>query len=200
MTVARTVPQARGALGGILQFCGCLLLGNSRRQNHRTRNDPGFRSHAICGDRWVGGSNRVGPSDLVVGTAHFFLACIDRWLRGCGHHALRVRSDHPCRLVQNSAFYFCCPADGSGTRLFLHGRHFLAAAEQGTQRVDAWFRRLQLLSAAAYSIGHGGNDAQKTMGIIATALFGSRYLTRSELAGSWGRFHWPIILAAQTSI
>src|SRR6266567_2587104 len=180
MTVARTVPQARGALGGILQFCGCLLLGNSRRQNHRTRNDPGFRSHAICGDRWVGGSNRVGPSDLVVGTAHFFLACIDRWLRGCGHHALRVRSDHPCRLVQNSAFYFCCPADGSGTRLFLYGRHFLAAA--------------------AYSIGHGGNDAQKTMGIIATALFGSGYLTRSELAGSWGRFHWPIILAAQTSI
>src|SRR3954452_211686 len=32
-------------------------------------------------------------------------------------------------------------------------------------RVDRWFRRLQLLSAAAYSLGHGGNDAQKTMGI-----------------------------------
>src|SRR6187397_3511322 len=31
-------------------------------------------------------------------------------------------------------------------------------------RVDKWFRRLQLLSAAAYSLGHGGNDAQKTMG------------------------------------
>src|SRR6266850_5233620 len=34
-------------------------------------------------------------------------------------------------------------------------------------RVDKWFRRLQLLSAAAYSLGHGTNDAQKTMGIIA---------------------------------
>jgi PiT family inorganic phosphate transporter len=66
--------------------------------------------------------------------------------------------------------------------------------------VDAWFRRLQLLSAAAYSIGHGGNDAQKTMGIIATALFGAGYLTRSDLAGSWGRFHWPIILAAHAAI
>ncbi len=33
-------------------------------------------------------------------------------------------------------------------------------------KVDRWFRRLQLLSAAAYSLGHGGNDAQKTMGII----------------------------------
>jgi PiT family inorganic phosphate transporter len=35
-----------------------------------------------------------------------------------------------------------------------------------TRRVDRWFRRLQLISAAAYSLGHGGNDAQKTMGII----------------------------------
>jgi len=38
-------------------------------------------------------------------------------------------------------------------------------------RVDQWFRRLQLVSAALYSLGHGGNDAQKTMGIIAGALF-----------------------------
>jgi PiT family inorganic phosphate transporter len=34
------------------------------------------------------------------------------------------------------------------------------------RRVDRWFRRLQLLSAASYSLGHGGNDAQKTIGII----------------------------------
>jgi PiT family inorganic phosphate transporter len=34
------------------------------------------------------------------------------------------------------------------------------------RRVDRWFRRLQLVSAALYSLGHGGNDAQKTMGII----------------------------------
>jgi PiT family inorganic phosphate transporter len=38
-------------------------------------------------------------------------------------------------------------------------------------RVDGWFRRLQLVSAALYSLGHGANDAQKTMGIIAGALF-----------------------------
>ncbi|HKW16365.1 MAG TPA: inorganic phosphate transporter [Terriglobales bacterium] len=68
------------------------------------------------------------------------------------------------------------------------------------QRVDALFRKLQLLSAAAYSIGHGSNDAQKTMGIIATALFSAKYITAAELAGSWGRFRWPIILGAQTAI
>ena len=43
-------------------------------------------------------------------------------------------------------------------------------------KVDHWFRRLQLLSAAAYSLGHGGNDAQKTMGIIAGALFAGGYI------------------------
>jgi len=43
-------------------------------------------------------------------------------------------------------------------------------------RVDKWFRRLQLLSAAAYSLGHGTNDAQKTMGIIAGLLVAAGYL------------------------
>jgi PiT family inorganic phosphate transporter len=46
--------------------------------------------------------------------------------------------------------------------------------------VDRYFRRLQLLSAALYSIGHGGNDAQKTAGIIAAALIASGYLQAGE--------------------
>lgn len=44
------------------------------------------------------------------------------------------------------------------------------------RKVDRWFRRLQFASAALYSLGHGGNDAQKTMGIIAVLLFSSGYL------------------------
>jgi inorganic phosphate transporter, PiT family len=42
--------------------------------------------------------------------------------------------------------------------------------KQRPRKVDKWFRRLQLLSAAGYSLGHGTNDAQKGMGIITTAL------------------------------
>jgi PiT family inorganic phosphate transporter len=42
--------------------------------------------------------------------------------------------------------------------------------QQRPLKVDRWFRRLQLISAAAYSLGHGTNDAQKGMGIITTAL------------------------------
>ena len=41
-------------------------------------------------------------------------------------------------------------------------------------RVDRWFRRLQLVSAAVFSLNHGANDAQKTMGIIAGVLFAGR--------------------------
>jgi PiT family inorganic phosphate transporter len=40
--------------------------------------------------------------------------------------------------------------------------------------VDTWFRRLQLVSAAAYSLGHGTNDAQKTMGIVVGLLFSAQ--------------------------
>ena len=68
------------------------------------------------------------------------------------------------------------------------------------QTVDRWFRRAQLVSAAAYSLGHGGNDAQKTMGIIAGALFTGGYLTKEEFTANWGRLHWPIILAAHAAI
>jgi PiT family inorganic phosphate transporter len=61
-------------------------------------------------------------------------------------------------------------------------------------RVDKWFRRLQLLSAALFSLNHGANDAQKTMGIIAGLLFTAGYLR--------GPFYIPfwVILIAHAAI
>ena len=52
-------------------------------------------------------------------------------------------------------------------------------------RVDAWFRRGQLLSAALYSLGHGGNDAQKTMGIIAVLLYANGLLGSEFYVPLW---------------
>ena len=52
---------------------------------------------------------------------------------------------------------------------------------QAPQRVDRWFRRFQLFSAAAYSLGHGTNDAQKSMGIITTALVAGGVLKTYEV-------------------
>jgi len=56
-------------------------------------------------------------------------------------------------------------------------------------RVDHWFRRLQLLSAALFSINHGGNDAQKTMGIMAGVLFTAGYQSTLDIPS------WVVILA-----
>ncbi len=47
-------------------------------------------------------------------------------------------------------------------------------------RVDNWFRRLQLVSAGLYSLGHGGNDAQKTIGIIWMLLIATGYATAGD--------------------
>ncbi len=49
-------------------------------------------------------------------------------------------------------------------------------------RVDNWFRRLQLVSAGLYSLGHGGNDAQKTIGLIWMLLIASGYASAGEHA------------------
>ena len=57
------------------------------------------------------------------------------------------------------------------------------------QKVDRHFRKLQLLSAAAYSFGHGTNDAQKTMGIISGVLFTAGILKRFYIP------FWVVLLA-----
>ncbi len=61
-------------------------------------------------------------------------------------------------------------------------------------RVDRTFRKLQFVSASLYSLGHGGNDAQKTMGVIAVLLY-----AHGRLAGG---FHIPlwVVLACQTAM
>ncbi len=61
-------------------------------------------------------------------------------------------------------------------------------------RVDRTFRRLQLVSAAFYSLGHGTNDAQKTMGIIAVVLFANGYLGSTFYVPYW------VVLLAHAAI
>jgi PiT family inorganic phosphate transporter len=60
-------------------------------------------------------------------------------------------------------------------------------------RVDRWFRRLQLMSAAAFSLNHGANDAQKTMGIIAGVLYAGGYIEVFDIP------FW-VVLAAHAAI
>lgn len=69
-------------------------------------------------------------------------------------------------VMKTVLFIFVSPLMG-----FLLGSLMLIAVSwtwrlSTPSRVDRWFRRLQLVSAGAYSLGHGGNDAQKTIGIV----------------------------------
>jgi PiT family inorganic phosphate transporter len=50
---------------------------------------------------------------------------------------------------------------------------------QSPSTIDRWFRRLQLISASAFSLGHGGNDAQKSMGIIWVALIATNHVAKN---------------------
>ncbi|KQP17937.1 inorganic phosphate transporter [Pseudorhodoferax sp. Leaf267] len=66
-------------------------------------------------------------------------------------------------------------------------------------RVDRWFRRLQLVSAGAYSLGHGGNDAQKTIGIIWLLLIATGYASASDASPPvWAIVSCYVAIAAGT--
>ncbi|BBL23449.1 MULTISPECIES: inorganic phosphate transporter [Comamonas] len=83
-------------------------------------------------------------------------------------------------ILKIVAFIFISPLLG-----FLFGSLMMVAVAWICRRtrpnkVDKWFRRLQLVSAGAYSLGHGGNDAQKTIGIIWLLLIATGYSTAGE--------------------
>lgn len=66
-------------------------------------------------------------------------------------------------------------------------------------RVDRWFRRLQLVSAGAYSLGHGGNDAQKTIGIIWLLLIATGYASATDATPpTWAIISCYVAIAAGT--
>jgi PiT family inorganic phosphate transporter len=97
------------------------------------------------------------------------------------------------------AFIFVSPLLG-----FLLGSLLMVAVAwifRGTPslRVDGWFRRLQLVSAGLYSLGHGGNDAQKTIGIIWMLLLATGYASATDaLPPLWVIWACYIAIAAGT--
>ncbi|MGH8429172.1 MAG: inorganic phosphate transporter [Solimonas sp.] len=90
-------------------------------------------------------------------------------------------------IIKTSTFIIVSPLLG----MLLAGLLTVAVSwicRRQTQRTtDRWFRRLQLVSSALYSIGHGSNDAQKTMGIIWLLLIAAQLTTRDHLP------YWVVI-------
>ena len=110
-------------------------------------------------------------------------------------------SNHSSRMDEDSDFHRVAPIIGLVLALlFSVIVSYWILRDRSPQQVDKWFRKLQLLSAAAYSLGHGGNDAQKTMGIIAGSSVHCGLHDSTDMAHDWGHWKWYIILAAHTAI
>ncbi len=90
-------------------------------------------------------------------------------------------------------FIILAPVVGMSVGLLLMTASLWIFRNSTPRRVDSFFRRMQLLSAAAFSLMHGANDAQKTMGIIAGALVTGGFLQLQD--GSLPIPFWVILLA-----
>ncbi|HET7157549.1 MAG TPA: inorganic phosphate transporter [Burkholderiales bacterium] len=106
-------------------------------------------------------------------------------LVGAGVAKVGVSSLITSGLFKIIAFIFVAPLLGMmlGTLLMIIVSWIFVRATP--RRIDGWFRRLQLVSAAAYSLGHGGNDAQKTAGIIWLLLIAAGYSTTRDAVPGW---------------
>ena len=104
----------------------------------------------------------------------------------------------PAGLYKVTIFIFISPVIG----LFLGFLNMLIVSwifkNSMPSKVDRWFRNLQLFSAALYSLGHGTNDAQKTMGIITILLFTTGYLGKEFYVPFWVIISCHIAIALGT--
>ena len=99
--------------------------------------------------------------------------------------------------IKTLLFIVLAPMIGMGVGLLIMNSVNFFFAQTPPSRVDRWFRRLQLASAAAFSLMHGANDAQKTMGIIAGALVTGGYL---QMENGELPIPFTVVLAAHTAI
>jgi PiT family inorganic phosphate transporter len=91
------------------------------------------------------------------------------------------------------AFIFAAPMIGLVTAYFLMVVVYWLFRRSSPAKMDKYFRKLQLLSAAAFSLSHGSNDAQKTMGLITGVLVASKFQKNFDV-------HVWVILSAHAAI
>ncbi len=136
------------------------------------------------------------------------------WSYGCTHLGLPISVSHSLvgglvgtalvksgvhsliasGLIKVVLFIFLAPLIGLVLGYFIMIAVFWIVRRQPLRTVDRWFRHLQLVSAALYSLGHGTNDAQKTMGIVAMLLFSTGRLGDKFYVPFW------VIISCYTAI
>jgi inorganic phosphate transporter, PiT family len=97
-------------------------------------------------------------------------------------------------IIKTVIFIFVSPIIGLTLGLLMGVIVYRLCAKSAPSKVDHIFRKGQLASAALYSLGHGGNDAQKTMGIIFTLLVAAKLLTEKASIPLW------VVLSCHTAI
>jgi len=101
----------------------------------------------------------------------------------------------PSGWTKTLVFIVVSPVVGMVAGLILMVAIYWTFHVTSPSRVDRWFRRLQLVSAALFSLNHGANDAQKTMGIMAGVLATAGYIAKEPFTiPTW------VVLAAYTAI
>jgi PiT family inorganic phosphate transporter len=133
---------------------------------------PTSSSHALIGG-YAGAA--IAHAGLVRGISHSFEGLI------AGQWSLTI------------VFIFAAPLIGMVSAYLLMIAVYWLFRRATPSKMDFWFRKLQLLSAAAFSLSHGSNDAQKTMGIITGVLVASGFQKTFEI-------HLWVILAAHAAI
>jgi inorganic phosphate transporter, PiT family len=88
-------------------------------------------------------------------------------------------------VVKIVLFIFIAPLMGMVISYIITAIVIYFARNTSPTKIDKYFRRIQLFSAAAFSLGHGGNDAQKSMGIIWVALIVTHHASSSDPIAEW---------------
>jgi len=89
------------------------------------------------------------------------------------------------KVVPTVAFIVVAPFIGLIIAFFITILIVQLFKKSNPYKAEKWFKRLQLLSSAAFSIGHGGNDAQKVMGLIGVAMVSSNYIPDLKSIPDW---------------
>jgi len=114
-------------------------------------------------------------------------------LRGLAHSAEALNLGNTGEWPLTLIFIFVAPMIGLVSAYLLMVVVYWLFQRSSPSRMDQYFRRLQLISAAAFSLSHGSNDAQKTAGIVTGVLYSSHYIKDFEIP-AW------VLFAAYSSI
>ncbi len=164
-------------------------------------------------------ANTIGKGIInpVIVNEYFILAALIggiSWVYFCTHFGLPISVSHSLiggligpaiviggskyliasGIIKVALFIFLSPLLGFLLAFLLMSLTMYIFRNRSPYKVDSFFRVMQLVSSAIFSLGHGGNDAQKTMGIITMLLFSTGYLG--------GEFHVPlwVIIASYSAI